>query len=260
MTKSWSSGFGLLAKDTSRPLHYRFLKKQRHRVNDMIAASSRIPNDPVLDPSDFDWTAPLQENWQIIRDEALGIYDHIDAVPPLREISPDHRRIVEDTSWRSFFLIGYGNRFEENIARAPRTAELVSKIPGLNSAFFSILAPGSVIVPHRGVTKAIITGHLGLSIPAEREKIWMRVDEHRLHWEEGKWLIFDDTYEHEVRNDTAEKRIILLCQIERPVKPPGSWFAAGTLQYVRRSPFVKEAKDNLADWEVAYSKAERGEL
>ena len=257
---SKSTAFGLLSKDNSRPLHYRFLKRQRHRVNRWIAASSKISNAPVLDAELFDWTGKLERNWQTIRDEAQAIYQHLDSIPPLREISPDHRGIVSDNSWRSFFLIGYGNRVEANIARAPRTANLVSEIPGLNSAFFSILAPGSVITPHRGVSKGFVTAHLGLQIPRDNEACWMRVDDRRAHWRPGKWLIFDDTYEHEVRNDSDEWRIILLCQVERPLRAPGSWMAAAMMAYIRRSKFVQEAKDNLADWETTFAKAERGEI
>ncbi|WP_299192534.1 aspartyl/asparaginyl beta-hydroxylase domain-containing protein [uncultured Erythrobacter sp.] len=257
---SKSTAFGLLAKDKSRPLHYRFLKRQRHRANRWMAASSKIPNDPVLDPQQFGWTQPLVQSWQAIRDEALAVYQHLSAIPPLREISPDHRGIMSDNSWRSFFLIGYGNRVEANIARAPRTARLVEAIPGLNSAFFSILAPGSVITPHRGVSKGFVTAHLGLKVPRDREACWMRVDDKRLHWQEGKWLIFDDTYEHEVRNDSDEWRIILLCQVERPLRAPGSWMAAAMMAYIRRSSFVQEAKDNIAEWETSFAKAERGEL
>lgn len=256
----WSNAFGLISKVQGRPLHYRLFKKQRHRANHVIARSSLISNDPVLDPAQFEWTARIAAQWEVIRDEAMAIVAHREAIPPLREISPDHRRIVEDNSWRSFFLIGYGHRQEENIARAPRTSALVETIPGLNSAFFSILDPGSVIVPHRGVSKAFITAHLGLSVPTDRDKLWMRVDDRRVNWREGEWLMFDDTYEHEVRNDTDETRIILLCQVERPLTAPGSWIASAMMNYVRRSAFVQEAKDNLADWETAFAKAERGEI
>jgi len=253
----FSNGFGLLAKAPGRPLHYRFAKKQRHRVNRWIAGSSKISNDPVLDPAQFSWSAEISRHWEAIREEALTVCRHKDAIPPLREVSPDHRRIMKDDTWRSFFLIGYGIRFEENIARAPQTSELVSQIPGLNSAFFSILAPGSHIAPHRGVTKAFITGHLGLEVPKDKDKLWMRVDDQRVHWENGKWTVFDDTYEHEVRNDTDETRIILLCQIERPLGQPGQFFANALMGYVRRSQFVQEAKENLGDWETAYKRAEQ---
>lgn len=254
---SVSNGFGLLAKAEGRPLHYRFFKKQRHRFNDLIARNSLISNDPVLCPSTFDWAAPLRREWRVIRDEALSIYSHRSAIPPLREISADHRRIMTDNSWRSFFLFGYGNRIEPNISRAPRTSELVSQIPGLNSAFFSILAPGATIRPHRGVTKAFVTAHLGLVVPRERERLWMRVDDERLYWKEGEWLVFDDTYEHEVCNDTDETRIVLLCQVGRPLKAPGSWLASGALGYIRRSQFVREAMSNLDTWEDAFARAER---
>ncbi len=252
-----SNGFGLLANAPGRPLHYRFFKRQRHRVNDAIAKSSKISNDPVLDPTQFEWSQKVAEHWKTIRDEALEVCRHKDAIPPLREVSPDHRRIMKNDTWRSFFLIGYGNRIEENIARAPRTTELVAQIPGLNSAFFSILAPGSLITPHRGVTKAFITAHLGLVIPAQREECWMRIDDQRVLWENGKWLTFDDTYEHEVRNESDETRIVLLCQIKRPLGQPGRFLADALMGYVRRSQFVQEAKDNLSDWEAAFAKAER---
>ncbi len=256
----FSNAFGLLSNDRSRPLHYRFAKKQRHKMNSVIANSSLISNDPVLDPEQFDWSGLLSSNSEVIREEAQAIFRHRDAVPPLREVSPDHRRIMRDNSWRSFFLVGYGNRIEENIARAPRTAELLSHIPGLNSAFFSILAPGAVIVPHRGVTKAFITAHLGLVIPKQRDKCWMRIADQRLLWDEGQWMVFDDTYEHEVKNETDETRIVLLCQIERPLKAPGSWLASATMNYIKRSHFVQDAKNNLADWEAVFAKAERGEF
>lgn len=251
-----SNGFGLLAPAPGRPLHYRFFKQQRHRVNDWIAKSSLISNAPVFSQDDFAWSAPVASKWQAIRDEALAIYAHRDAIPPLREVSPDHARIMRDNSWRSFFLIGYGNRIEENIARAPVTTSLVEAIPGLNSAFFSILAPGAVIRPHRGVTKAFITAHLGLVVPKDRSGLWMRVEDKRIHWREGEWLIFDDTYEHEVRNETDETRIVLLCQVARPLKAPGSWLASGLMSYVKGSQFVKEARSNLSHWETTYAEAE----
>ncbi len=87
----------------------------------------------------------------------------------------------------------------------------------------------------------------------------MCVDQQRLHWREGEWLVFDDTYEHEVRNDSSEPRIVLLCQVARPLKPPGSWLASAILTYVRRSHFVTEAQENLVEWETVYAKAESEE-
>ena len=140
-----------------RSFLFKFFQKHRHAINDWLAGFSRISNGPVLNAADFDWTAELAKHSDVIREEALAIYRHQDAIPPLKDLSPDHAGIATDDSWRSFFLIGYGEHIHENIARAPRTAALAEQIPGLNSAFFSILAPGTVIPRHRGVTKAFIT-------------------------------------------------------------------------------------------------------
>lgn len=240
-----------------RSAFYRWIKRNRFKLNDFGARFSLIPNDPVLEPAQFDWTRSIASHWEDIRDEALAVYRHIDAVPPLRRISADHRRIMADDSWRSFFLIGYGNKFADNIARAPRTAELVQQIPNLNSAFFSILGPGSHIARHRGVTKSFFTAHLGLRVPSSSAGCRMQVEDQDLHWQEGKWILFDDTYEHEVWNTTEESRIILLCQVGRPLRAPGSWMASLFNWYIRRSPFVTEAKREMAFWEDAYRNAEQ---
>ncbi len=239
-----------------RGLFYRALKKYRFKLNDLAARCSKIPNDPVLDANQFIWTSSIAENWRLIRDEAMAIYQHVDAIPPLRRISPDHRRIASDDRWRSFFLVGYGNEIPQNQARAPRTTQLVRTIPGLNSAFFSILAPGAHIVRHRGVSKSFFTAHLGLSIPANRRDCRMEVARQTVSWAKGEWTIFDDTYEHEVWNDTDEPRIILLCQVERPLRAPGSWMARAFDFYIRRSPFVAEARRELGHWETAMREAE----
>ncbi|WP_271077813.1 aspartyl/asparaginyl beta-hydroxylase domain-containing protein [Aurantiacibacter sp. MUD61] len=239
-----------------RPLVYQWLKKYRFKLNDFAAKFSLIPNDPVLNAEQFDWTREVAEHWEDIRDEALRIYEHRDAVPPLRRISPDHRRIATDDAWRSFFLIGYGHEVPENMARAPRTTQLVRRIPKLNSAFFSILAPGAHIVRHHGVSKSFFTAHLGLIVPQDRANCVMQVDRENVHWREGEWTIFDDTYEHEVWNRTDEPRIILLCQVGRPLRAPGSWLAKAFEWYIRRSPFVSDAKKELGHWENALRDSE----
>ena len=243
-------------QEPKRSFLFRFFQKHRHALNDWMAGFSRIPNSPVMDPRAFEWTAELSRHADVIREEAMAIYRHRDAIPPLKELSPDHHGIATDDSWRSFFLIGYGQRIAENIARAPRTTALVERIPGLNSAFFSILAPGAVIPRHRGVTKAFITAHLGLKVPRDAANCTMEVDDQRVQWCEGEWVVFDDTYEHEVWNNTGETRIILLCQVARPLRMPGSWLARAIMAYVRASPFVRDATRNLVGWEEAFKRAE----
>lgn len=239
-----------LEAERNRPMIIRIGKRLRGLFDRLIASSSLVPNDPVLDVRDFAWTSILRDHWQAIRDEAIAVALDPEAVPSLATISPDHRAIARVNMWRSFFLWGYGFPIDENLERCPQTARLVERIPGLNSAFFSILAPGTHIPDHRGVTKGLITCHLGLVVPRDGD-VRMRVGNRIVRWSEGETLVFDDTYRHEVWNDTGGTRVVLLIQFERPLKNPGKWFADFFMGFVRRSAFVQEARDNVLRWNAA---------
>tara|TARA_R110000824_G_scaffold30860_2_gene101004 strand:+ start:10298 stop:11086 length:789 start_codon:yes stop_codon:yes gene_type:complete len=247
------------ADGKKRPLIIKIGKRLRGTMNRISMAQSKIPTKPVLQPSSFHWTEDLADNWQTIAQEAAAILRYRDAVPPLKDISPDHARIAGDGNWRSFFLIGYGYEVQENCARAPVTAELMRKIPDLNSAFFSILEPGANIPRHRGVTRGLVTCHLGLIIPDRPEKCVMQVEDIDLFWEAGKWLIFDDSNFHEVHNGTDQRRVILLVQVKRPMRLLGRFANDLALWGIRRSPFVQDARRNLGMWEEAYKQAEQNE-
>lgn len=236
--------------ERGRPVIIRVGKHLRGIFDRIIASSSLVANDPVLDVRDFAWTAMLREHWQAIRDEALAVALQGEAAPSLATISPDHRSIAEVDKWRSFFLWGYGYPIEESLSRCPRTRDLVERVPGLNSVFFSILAPGTHIPAHRGVTKGLVTCHLGLIVPRDGD-VRMRVHDRIVRWAEGQTLVFDDTYDHEVWNDTSGTRVVLLIQFERPLRQPGKWVADLFLGFVRRSAFVQEAIGNIGRWNAA---------
>lgn len=239
-----------MAAERNRPLLIRYGKHLRGLFDRLIASSSLVSNDPVLDMREFAWTAMLRDNWQAIRDEAVAVALHGGAAPSLATISPDHRAIAEIGKWRSFFLWGYGFPIHDNLARCPQTQRLVERIPGLNSAFFSILAPGTHIPDHRGVTKGLITCHLGLIVPQDGD-VRMRVDDRTVRWAEGETLVFDDTYQHEVWNETSGTRVVLLIQFKRPLRQPGKAIADLFLRVVRKSAFVQEARSNIAKWNDA---------
>lgn len=244
-----------LRAEPNRPLIIRFGKHLRGIFDRLIASSSLVPNDPVLDVRSFAWTQMLRDNWQVIRGEALAVALQGQASPSLSTISPDHRAIAKPNMWRSFFLWGYSFRIDDNAERCPRTTALVEQIPGLNSAFFSILSPGTHIPAHRGVTKGLITCHLGLIVPRDGD-VRMRVDNRVVRWAEGETLVFDDTYDHEVWNDTSGTRVVLLVQFARPLRNPGKWLADFFLGFVRRSAFVQEARANIASWNEAVRRLE----
>ncbi|MEP9358191.1 aspartyl/asparaginyl beta-hydroxylase domain-containing protein [Sphingomonas sp. KR3-1] len=236
-----------LRADRHRPFLIKYGKHLRGALDRFIARFSLVSTDPVLDVRDFAWTEALRANWQAIRAEAIAAAFEPHLAPSLALISPDHRAIAPANKWRSFFLYGYGYLVQENLDRCPVTTRLVEAIPGLNSAFFSILAPGTHIPAHRGVTKGLITCHLGLIVPRDGDAR-MRIDDRVLRWAEGETLVFDDTYDHEVWNDTSGTRVVLLIQFRRPLRQPGRWFVDRFLAWIRGSAFVQDARTNLIRW------------
>ena len=237
---------GRKAEKGGRSAAYRlrkWLKRQRRVLNRFLARQSLVGNPPVFEPGFFPWTAALEKDWWTIREEADAVLRR-DA-PSLGSISPDHRRLDADGLWRAWFLCGYGYRIPSHYALCPRTGELVERIPGLISAFFSIHKPGTHLPPHKGVTKGMITGHLALHVPADPEKCRMWIEGQVVRWEEGRMIVFDDTRKHQVWNDSDEDRVILLVHVARPLRFPASWLSWLFFTGIRLSPFVQSMRRNF---------------
>ncbi|KAH8063732.1 peptide-aspartate beta-dioxygenase [Aureococcus anophagefferens] len=81
------------------------------------------------------------------------------------------------------------------------------------SAYFSLLAPRTHIKRHCGPTNARLRLHLGLVVP---DGCSIRVGDEVRTWVEGRCLLFDDSFEHEVWNDADEERLVLIVDVWHP--------------------------------------------
>ena len=163
-----------------------------------------------LDPADFPFVEELQRNAPIIRAE-------LDALPAHAFVRSRHRFVprggrealaamVHAEGWDVFAVYRFGKTISANAALCPRTTGIVEKIPAVLTAGFSRLAAGAHIKPHSG-TSDLVRCHLGLVIPPSCR---FRVGNEIRQWEENKCLLFDNLVEHEVWNDSAEDRIVLV--------------------------------------------------
>ena len=186
----------------------------------------RIAAPPILDESVyFPQVGEFQRAWAGIRDEALEVAHTLSQVPRFHELMAEQAPISANDGhdWRVFVLRAYGVDIKENVARCPVTAALVSACPNVLSASFSFLAPGKHIPPHRGPFRGVVRCHLGLSMPRGADGrvgaiLWIDGKEHRL--DDGNYLVWDDTYTHEVLNQTDKIRVALLLDIWRHGMPP----------------------------------------
>ncbi|WP_025736638.1 aspartyl/asparaginyl beta-hydroxylase domain-containing protein [Mycobacterium genavense] len=196
----------------------------------------------------FSSTTYLAENWTAIRDEAQAVMCDPMSILSLREISVDHEKIAVDDRWRSFFLWGYGIRSDVNCARCPETARILEHIPGLLTAMYSVMLLGAHVPHHTKSTKGIVTAHLGLIVPRERQNCRMEIGDHEVVWREGQIAIVDDMFPHEVWYDTEDHRVVLLFHVKRPLRFPGSLVRDTLFALLRASPFVRDGVRNIERW------------
>ena len=120
---------------------------------------------------------------------------------------------------------------------------------------FSILDPGKRIPPHRGPYNGVLRLHLGLLVPEPHERLGIRIGPEHRHWQEGRVLIFDDAYEHEAWNDSAQVRVVLFVDFEKPLRFPANLLNRVLLGLAPFTPFLREVDDNLRRWERRFHAA-----
>ncbi|MGI8557133.1 MAG: aspartyl/asparaginyl beta-hydroxylase domain-containing protein [Solirubrobacteraceae bacterium] len=224
----------------------------------LIARASLVGNRTFLDIEDFPWAARIEQDWELIRAELDGVLEDRELLPNFQDISVDQATITSDDKWKTYFFYGYGFKSEGNCLRCPDTARICAEIPGMKTAFFSILSPHKHIEEHRGPYKGVLRYHLGLRIPEPREGCRIRVEDDIRHWDEGRSLIFDDTYEHEAWNGTDETRVVLFVDFVRPLKFPVNLLNAAVLKAIAVSPFIGDAKRRHTDWEKRFENLKAG--
>lgn len=218
-------------------------KKLREPFNRFIARSSCVPTTRFIDPEAFPWSRAFEGGWREIRAELDTLRERGGDVLPLAQVSPDHRRVAGDGKWKSFVFEAYGYHVPRNRELCPRTSALLDAIPDLVLAMFSIMEPGTFVPLHKGVSKALINGHLALDIPDG--DCGIEVGGERRTWEEGKLLLLDDTFPHRVWNNTDRDRVVLLIQVRRPVRLLARMVGTAFLGAVARTGYVQDPRREL---------------
>lgn len=220
--------------------------EKRLPVATLRALNAIRAKDPtvVFDPHSFPWISPFERQWKTIRTEWDELRKSLDRIPAFHEISSHQRYISSGDQWKTFVFYAYGHRIDKNCETCPQTDQLLQQIPGMTTAMFSYLKPGATIPEHVGPYNGYLRHQLALKVPRQKDQCWIRVAGQKLHWQEGRSLVFDDTFPHEVRNDTAEERVILFVDFLRPLPFPLSLRNRWVHFLMSRSDLVKEAVEN----------------
>jgi ornithine lipid ester-linked acyl 2-hydroxylase len=200
----------------------------------------------VISPDQISWTAQIEQHTDEILAELRSVMQHYDSIPNLSDLSAEQKRIViGERNWKTFLFYTYGASVRKNISLCPRTDAAIRSIPGMTTAFFSIMEPHTSLAPHRGPYKGVLRYHLGLIIPQPPNLCGIRVDGAVYHWAVGRSLIFDDTYTHEVWNNSDEPRVVLFVDFKRNFIFPINVFNNFMIALIRWSPFVSNVLKKL---------------
>ncbi|WP_354682819.1 lipid A hydroxylase LpxO [Cupriavidus necator] len=185
-------------------------------INCFMYAFSGVPRTPYIPVENFPDLEKLRAAWPEIRDEGL-------ALAAMQKIKAADKN--DDAGFNSFFKYGwkrfYLKWYEAQHPSAevlcPKTVALLRELPTVKAAMFAELPPGGKLNPHRDPFAGSLRYHLGLSTPND-DRCFIEVDGERHSWRDGQGVVFDETYLHWAENRSDANRLILFCDIERPMR------------------------------------------
>ena len=222
----------------------------------------------------------VESNYESIRSEYFtsvlgqGRDTNLDSGKVLKPLEPDYDVASKggehaasalhsgNWDWHSYVLNGTRNeRFRE---RCPKTAEVIDTLEkeGLlfgtpfGFCFFSTLHGNSSIQAHSGPMNLRLRMHLPLVVPPKkvdaesqsRPATGIRVGDQMREWSEGKAMILDDSYVHEVWNNTNSPRVLLLLDLWHPdVRMEERQKISNMFSYAKEKGWIGQAKKELSD-------------
>jgi ornithine lipid ester-linked acyl 2-hydroxylase len=210
--------------------------------------------------SEYPALAVLAENYPIIRAECESLIQSQLRIPGMEELTSYTAGGIHQIAWKSF-MFKSGEFIEENCALAPKTAALLRGLPGIYTAFFSVLEPHQHIKAHWGYWKGFVRYHLGVLIPDNNAagKCWIRINPEAqardgdreaiaqgetYHWHNGEAVLFDDTFLHDAANETDQVRVVLFLDVARKMPWPLALLNRLFLWIAHQDKSVREIRKN----------------
>ena len=224
-----------------------------------------LPRTPAFD-HDYHARHPslalLEEHHPEIQQECLALLGRQHALTDIAKLGGSYTEHgIHTAAWKTF-MFKSGKFIDANCALCPKTAALLRQIPGVYTAFFSVLEPRQVLTPHWGYYKGFLRYHLGVVIPKNNadRKCYLRVNAdaadnarrdpdliengETYYWKNGEGVVFDDNYVHDAANLSDEVRVVLWLDIRRPMPWPLQAFNMLCLAIAHRDPSVRKIREN----------------
>ncbi len=200
------------------PAHRQLLTHTNYMApyNLLMDCFSKLPNKPLLDCNDIQGLDVLRNNWEIIRNEAVALSDQ-GAIKRSEKLDDAGFNSFFKFGWTRFYLKWYGDALPSAERDCPKTVALLKQVPDVKAAMFAKLPSGGLLTQHRDPFAGSLRYHLGLSTP-NSDDCFILIDGCKHVWRDGEDVLFDETFIHEAYNNTERDRIVLFCDVRRPMR------------------------------------------
>jgi aspartyl/asparaginyl beta-hydroxylase (cupin superfamily) len=203
-------------------------RKRRFDSQPMRYFMPHLPVVEFFDRSSFPWLDKVEAATEAIRNEFLAVlrddqqrgdfepYITYGADQPVAQ----WKELNHSPRWSALHLVKDGQPVPDNAARCPQTMAIWEATPWPEQAgrtpvaMFSLLRPHTHIPPHVGASNCRLVTHLPLIVPPGCS---FRVGNTTREWVPGQAWVFDDTIEHEARNDSDQLRVVLIFDTWHPL-------------------------------------------
>ncbi|HDW8058038.1 TPA: lipid A hydroxylase LpxO [Yersinia enterocolitica] len=185
-------------------------------INVFMYLFSRVPGTPYLKQDLFPELGVLRDNWLKIREEGKALME-VQQIKASDKYNDAGFNSFFKTGWKRFYLKWYEDSHPSAITLCPHTTTLLKGLPSVKAAMFAELPDGSRLPRHRDPYAGSLRYHLGLITPND-DRCFIDVDGTTYSWRDGEGVLFDETYIHYAENQSGQDRLILFCDIERPMR------------------------------------------
>jgi beta-hydroxylase len=193
---------------------------------------------------DLLWNQRLVERAPELRAEWFRFRTAGGRLPRIEDVLGEHQGNTE--VWGAGLLWSRGRPAGPLLDRFPLTVDALRQVPGLRSALWSVLAPGTELPEHTGPDAGVLRYHLGIDCPPHCA---LRVGDVEVPYRDGVGILFDDTAPHAAWNRSSVERVTLFCEIERPAGWPASAVNRLTHSLLERDPRYGAAPERATAWD-----------
>jgi len=182
-----------------------------------------LPTTAYFDRSLFRWIPAFEAQTDAIREELQRLLPSAqgrERVFTADDVEQQNLRGQgAPPTWNGYYFYRHGVRRDDNCAACPVTSAALDRLPLSRvrehgpEVLFSVFTAGTHLLPHRGVTNTRLVGHLPLVVP---DDCALNVGGEIHAWQEGRVVVFDDTFEHEAWNRSPQTRVVLIFDLWNP--------------------------------------------